>query len=66
MAGTAGCQQVSFEQLFAVTYSCHENQALGNTSLIDSLDSGKIYPLSLTYMGMWDHPQIQGRIENIL
>lgn len=54
MAGTAGCQQVSSEQLFEVICCCHGNQALEDIGLIDLLGRGKLCPfVSKFYGGMW-------------
>lgn len=51
MAGTAGCQWVFSEQLFAVTCGCHGNQALEDIGLIDLLGSSKSHPFVTTFYG---------------
>ena len=43
MAGTAGCQRVFSEQLFAGTCGCHGNQAPEDIGLMD-LGSSKSHP----------------------
>lgn len=63
MAGTAGCQQVFSEQLFARTCGCHGNQAPEDIGLMD-LGSSKSHPFVTKLYG-GTRPKIQGDAENI-
>lgn len=62
MAGTAGCQPVFSEQLFAGTCGCHGNQA-PDIGLMD-LGSSKSHPLVTKLYG-GTQPKIHGEAENI-
>lgn len=63
MAGTAGCQGVFSEQLFAGTCGCHGNQAPEDIGLMD-LGSSKSHPFVTKLYG-GTRPKIHGDAENI-